>query len=99
LNVRAASDPGEPEGNADREATGDCAGATATANRAAPAPLRAGNGELEDLRWVRTDACDAIATTIIQAAILDVLHQRLRGIPAAPKRMFYAWGRHNFLDA
>lgn len=57
-----------------------------------------GNGELEDLRWVRTDRLAASDTTIIQTAIVEVIHCRLHKTVAPAKRLFYKWGRHNFLD-
>lgn len=57
-----------------------------------------GNGELDDLRWVRTDRIADLETTIIQKAIAQVLHERLQGRAAPAKKLFFKWGRHNFLD-
>jgi len=57
-----------------------------------------GNGELEDFVWVQTDEMARLETTIIQTAIIEVLHQRLHGTDAPAKRLFHKWGRHNFID-
>ena len=56
------------------------------------------NGELEDFVWVQTDEMARLETTIIQTAIIEVLHQRLHGTDAPAKRLFHKWGRHNFID-
>jgi 8-oxo-dGTP pyrophosphatase MutT (NUDIX family) len=57
-----------------------------------------GDGELEDLRWVRIDRLHGIETTIIQRAMLETLGRRILALEAPPRKLFYAWGRHNFVD-
>ena len=57
-----------------------------------------GNGELEDLRWVCADGLGDIESTIIQESIVTTLLRRLQGNDAPAQRLFYAWGRHNFVD-
>lgn len=54
-----------------------------------------GDGEREDLRWVRADRPDDVPTTIVQSAMLDTLRRRRQALPAPPRKLFYAWGRHH----
>lgn len=59
----------------------------------------AGDGELEDLRWIRTDRPSGLDMMIVQEMILETLNQRLAGREAPAKCLFYNWGRRNVVDA
>ncbi len=58
-----------------------------------------GDGELEDLRWIRLDRHPGVEMMIVQEMILHTLHERLRGRHAPPQRLFFRWGRRNVIDA
>ncbi|MEQ8230317.1 MAG: NUDIX domain-containing protein [Gammaproteobacteria bacterium] len=57
-----------------------------------------GDGELEDLRFVRIDATGGLEMMIVQETILATLARRLRGEQAPPQRLFYARGRRHAQD-
>ncbi|MEX2482609.1 MAG: NUDIX hydrolase [Gammaproteobacteria bacterium] len=59
----------------------------------------AGDGELEDLRWVRLDRTAGIEMMMVQEMILATLGKRLAGQHAPPQRLFFSWGRRNIVDA
>ena len=58
-----------------------------------------GDGELEDLRWVRIDDTGGLETMVVQDMILATLARRLKGQHAPPQRLFFNWGRRNVVDA
>jgi len=58
-----------------------------------------GDGELEDLRWVRIDKPTGLDLMIVQEMIMKTLFQRLSGKNASAQRLFFNWGRRNILDA
>lgn len=58
-----------------------------------------GDGELEDLRWVRLDRTAGIEMMVVQQMILETLGKRLAGQHAPPQRLFFSWGRRNIIDA
>lgn len=58
-----------------------------------------GDGELEDLRWIRLDDTAGLEMMAVQEMILKTLRQQLSGQPAAPQRLFFNWGRRNVVDA
>lgn len=58
-----------------------------------------GDGELEDLRWVRIDDTGGIEMMEVQRLVLDTLRQRLAGRDVPPRRLFFNWGRRNVLEA
>lgn len=58
----------------------------------------AGDGELEDLRWVRTDRPHGLETMIVQDMIVETLDARLGGRDAPPRCLFYNWGRRNVIE-
>ena len=70
---------------------------------AAPAELfqgdLSGDGELEDLRWVRLDDTSGLEMMGVQEMILQILRQRLAGQSTPPQRLFFNWGRRNMVDA
>lgn len=70
---------------------------------AAPAEMfmgeLAGDGELEDLRWVRIDNTAGIDMMEVQQLVLRTLALRLAGQEVPAKRLFFNWGRRNVIDA
>ena len=58
-----------------------------------------GDGELEDLRWIRLDQTAGIEMMMVQEMILATLGKRLSGQYAPPQRLFFNWGRRNIIDA
>jgi 8-oxo-dGTP pyrophosphatase MutT (NUDIX family) len=58
-----------------------------------------GDGELEDLRWIRLDQTAGIEMMMVQEMILATLGKRLSGQHAPPQRLFFNWGRRNIIDA
>ncbi len=58
-----------------------------------------GDGELEDLRWVRLDDLGGIEMMEVQALVLETLRERLAGREVAARRMFFQRGRRQNLDA
>ncbi|MGE0858578.1 MAG: hypothetical protein AB7I01_13255 [Gammaproteobacteria bacterium] len=58
-----------------------------------------GDGELEDLRWVRLDDLGGIEMMEVQALMLETLRERLAGREVAARRMFFQRGRRQNLDA
>ncbi|MGR8919704.1 MAG: NUDIX hydrolase [Gammaproteobacteria bacterium] len=52
----------------------------------------AGDGELEDLRWVRLDRRADLPMMIVQQLILDTLGERLAGRRAPPQRLIFLRG-------
>lgn len=70
---------------------------------AAPAEMFSGelqgDGELEDLRWVRIDDTAGYEMMLVQEMILATLAKHLRGEVIAPQRLFFNWGRRNIIDA
>lgn len=59
----------------------------------------AGDGELEDLRWVRLDDTAGMEMMAVQQLILDQLGRRLAGKDDPPLRLFFHWGRRNLREA
>lgn len=59
----------------------------------------AGDGELEDLRWIGIDEVHGLEMMIVQEMIMQTLKQRLRGLKAPPQRLFFNWGKRNIIDA
>lgn len=59
----------------------------------------AGDGELEDLRWIRLDDSGGLEMMMVQQMILKTLAARLAGRDAPPQRLFFNWGRRNVVDA
>ena len=70
---------------------------------AAPAEMfsgaLAGDGELEDLRWIRIEDTANLAMMEVQKLVLDTLVQRLAGRDVPAQRLFFNWGRRNVIDA
>lgn len=70
---------------------------------AAPAELfsgeLAGDGELEDLRWIRIADTAELEMMEVQQLVLDTLVQRLAGQEVPARRLFFNWGRRNVIDA
>ena len=58
-----------------------------------------GDGELEDLHWVRIDKPSGLELMIVQKMIMKTLSERLCGRDAPPQRLFFNWGRRNIIDA
>lgn len=58
-----------------------------------------GDGELEDLRWIRIDDTAGLEMMMVQEMILATLAKRLAGQAAPPQRLFFRWGRRNVVDA
>ncbi len=58
-----------------------------------------GDGELEDLRWIRLDDTAGLEMMMVQQMILDALKRRLAGEHAPALRLFFNWGRRNIVDA
>lgn len=58
-----------------------------------------GDGELEDLHWVRIDRSTGLELMIVQEMIMKTLNERLCGRDAPPQRLFFNWGRRNIVDA
>ena len=58
-----------------------------------------GDGELEDLQWVRIDRPTGLELMIVQEMIMKTLNERLCGRDAPPQRLFFNWGRRNIVDA
>ncbi len=58
-----------------------------------------GDGELEDLQWVRIGNTAGLELMIVQEMILETLAERLHGRNAPPQRLFFNWGRLNVIDA
>ena len=58
-----------------------------------------GDGELEDLRWIRLDDLQNYNMMEVQKMILRTLADRLNGRPSPPQKLFFAWGRINIVDA
>ena len=58
-----------------------------------------GDGELEDLRWIRLDDTGGLEMMMVQEMILSTLRKRLAGQAVAPQRLFFNWGRRNIVDA
>lgn len=58
-----------------------------------------GDGELEDLRWIRVDDTGGVEMMLVQEMILNTLGKRLAGHHAPPQRLFFNWGRRNVIDA
>lgn len=58
-----------------------------------------GDGELEDLRWVRIDKPTGLELMIVQEMIMKTLFKRLSGKNAPAQRLFFNWGRRNIIDA
>ena len=58
-----------------------------------------GDGELEDLHWVRIDKPTGLDLMIVQEMIMQTLNERLCGRDAPPQRLFFNWGRRNIIDA
>ena len=59
----------------------------------------AGDGELEDLRWIRIDDTAGLAMMEVQQLVLEILLQRLAGRQVPARRLFFNWGRRNVIDA
>ena len=59
----------------------------------------AGDGELEDLRWIRIDDTAGLAMMEVQQLVLEILAQRLAGRQVPARRLFFNWGRRNVIDA
>lgn len=59
----------------------------------------AGDGELEDLRWIRLDDTAGFEMMMVQQLILKTLAARLAGRDAPAQRLFFNWGRRNVVDA
>jgi len=70
---------------------------------AAPADMfsgeLAGDGELEDLRWIRIDDTAGLEMMEVQKLVLDTLVHRLAGRELPAQRLFFNWGRRNVIDA
>lgn len=70
---------------------------------AAPAELfsgeLAGDGELEDLRWIRIEDTASLDMMEVQKLVLETLVQRLAGRDVPARRLFFNWGRRNVIDA
>ncbi len=70
---------------------------------AAPADLfsgeLAGDGELEDLRWIRIEDTASLDMMEVQKLVLETLVQRLAGRDVPAQRLFFNWGRRNVIDA
>ncbi len=58
-----------------------------------------GDGELEDLRWIRLGESHGLDMMIVQEMIMATLKERLNGRHAPPQRLFYGWGKNNIIDA
>ena len=58
-----------------------------------------GDGELEDLHWVRIDRPTGLELMIVQEMIMKTLNERLCGRDAPPQRLFFNWGRRNIVSA
>ncbi len=58
-----------------------------------------GDGELEDLHWVRIDRPTGLELMIVQEMIMKTLNERLSGRNAPSQRLFFNWGRRNIIDA
>ena len=54
-----------------------------------------GDGELEDLRWIRIGATAGYEMMLVQEMILRTLGQHLRGETIVPQRLFFNWGKRN----
>ena len=69
---------------------------------AAPAEMFSGSlggdGELEDLRWIRIDKTADLAMMEVQQLVLETLLQRLAGLAVPARRLFFSWGRRNVID-
>lgn len=59
----------------------------------------AGDGELEDLRWIRIDDTAGLDMMEVQQLVLETLLQRLAGRAVPARRLFFNWGRRNVIDA
>ena len=70
---------------------------------AAPAEMfsgeLAGDGELEDLRWIRIADTASLDMMEVQKLVLDTLVQRLAGRDVPAQRLFFNRGRRNVIDA
>ncbi len=70
---------------------------------AAPAELFSGelegDGELEDLRWIRIEDTAHLDMMEVQKLVLETLLQRLAGQPVPARRLFFNWGRRNVIEA
>jgi 8-oxo-dGTP pyrophosphatase MutT (NUDIX family) len=58
-----------------------------------------GDGELEDLRWVKIDQSEGLEMMQVQKMIMDTLQLRLQGRAAPAQKLFFAWGRINIVDS
>ena len=52
-----------------------------------------GDGELEDLKWVRLERYEGVEMMEVQEMMLETLGRRLRGHDAPAQRMIFNWGR------
>lgn len=59
----------------------------------------AGDGELEDLRWIRVDDTAGLEMMEVQQLVLETLVQRLAGRDVPARRLFFNWGRRNVNNA
>jgi 8-oxo-dGTP pyrophosphatase MutT (NUDIX family) len=58
-----------------------------------------GDGELEDLRWVKLDQSEGLEMMLVQKMIMDTLQLRLQGKAAPAQKLFFAWGKINIVDS
>ena len=54
-----------------------------------------GDGELEDIRWVRLDQSEKLEMMLVQKMIMETLAKRLSGLSAPAQKLFFSWGRIN----
>ena len=54
-----------------------------------------GDGELEDVRWIRIDKYGDFDMMRVQHMILDILEEKLENGRAAPQKLFFKWNRIN----
>ena len=58
-----------------------------------------GDGELEDLRWVKLDQSEGLEMMLVQKMIMETLQLRLQGKTAPAQKLFFSWGRINIVDS
>ena len=58
-----------------------------------------GDGELEDIRWVKLNQSENLNMMLVQKMIMDTLAKRLNGEKAPPQKLFFAWGKINITDS
>lgn len=58
-----------------------------------------GDGELEDIRWVKLDQSENLEMMLVQKMFMEILDKRLNGKVAPARKLFFAWGRINITDS